>query len=58
MCLSVAAVLVLVGAILFLWACYQWLSVLVGPIMAKALVGLLAMAVAGGFAWIALRKNR
>ncbi len=58
MCLSVAAVLVLVGAILVLWACYQWLAVLAGPIMAKALVGLLAMAAAGGFAWVALRNNR
>jgi hypothetical protein len=57
-CLFVAAILLLVGIGFSLWACYQWLSCSMGPIGAKALIGLFTMAIAGGLAWTAIRINR
>lgn len=57
-CLLMAAVVLVVGVVLCSWACYQWLSGVIGPIGAKALIGLFMMAIAGGLAWSAIRISR
>lgn len=57
-CLLMAAVIVLGGFALCLWACYQWFSSSMGPVAAKAVIGLFMVAVAGGLAWTAIRINR
>lgn len=57
-CVALAAVVLLAGVGLCLWACYQWLSGPMGPIGAKAVMGLFMMAVAGGLGWSAIRISR
>lgn len=57
-CLLVAAGVLLAGAGLLLWGCYQWLSAAIGGIGAKAIIGLFMVAVAGGLAWTAIRISR
>ncbi len=57
-CLVMAGVLLLGGVLFCLWAAYYWLSVAFSPTLAKMLVGLVMMAIAGGFAWTAIRLSR
>lgn len=57
-CMGMAAILLLGGLLFCLWASYYWLSAAMSPGVAKVLVGLVMMAIAGGFAWTAIRINR
>lgn len=57
--LLLSAVLILVaGLVLCLWGAYQWLSLSIGGIGAKVVIGLMMLAVAGGMVWTAIRINR
>ena len=57
-CLGGAVLLLLFGLGMCLWAVYLWLAVPLGSTGAAALIGLLAMLLAGGMAWIAIHLNR
>ncbi|HEC16653.1 MAG TPA: hypothetical protein ENI99_08820 [Sedimenticola sp.] len=57
-CVAVAGVLALVGIGFCLWAGYQYLALVSGPIAASLICGLVIIAVAGGFAWLTSRLLR
>jgi hypothetical protein len=58
LCLLMAAVMLLGGALFCLWASYQWLSVVISPVAAKVLVGVVMMSIAGGLVWVSIRVSR
>jgi hypothetical protein len=57
-CLAVAAILLLAGICLCLWALFQWLIVVVGMPGAALLVGASFLIIAGGLIWLATRLSR
>ncbi len=57
-CLGVAALLLLLGLGLCLWAVYLWLALSLGPAGAAVLIGVVSLLLAGGLAWVALRLGR
>jgi hypothetical protein len=57
-CLGAAALLLLAGLSLCLWALFQWLTVTVGMPMAALWVGVILFVIGGGLTWIAIRLNR
>jgi hypothetical protein len=54
----VAALLLLLGLGLCLWAVYLWLALSLGPAGAAVLIGVVSLLLAGGLAWVALRLGR
>lgn len=54
---ALAGLLALAGAALCLWALYQYLAAPLNPAAAALLTGVIALAAAGGVAWIAARAN-
>ncbi len=49
--------LIAVGSGLLLWACYQYLSALIGPAATALVTGIAALILAGVLAWIVRRTN-
>ena len=58
LCLGAAALLLVGGTGLVLWAAYQFVSQFLGSLAAAALVGLLLIAAGGMLAWWSTRLNR
>lgn len=55
---GLAVLLAVAGVALCLWAVYQYLAVPLGPSTAALLTGVITLALAGIFAWIAGRASR
>ena len=56
--LGVAAVIALAGILLCLWAGYQYLQTLWGPILTSLAVGIFMLVLSGVLIWIVIRLNR
>lgn len=55
---ALAALLLAVAAVLWLWALYQWALAALAPASAAALTGFVALILAGGVAWSVQRLTR
>lgn len=57
-CLWAAALLLVAGLGLCLWALYQWLSLVVGSIVGALLIGGILLILSGGLVWTVMRLSR